>query len=77
MVDSNDRVRISECKDELRRFLREDELQDAAILIMANKQDLPNAMSVAEVAEKLEVQKIQNRKICKFKKHSERFYIYL
>jgi hypothetical protein len=30
-------------------LLRQDELRDAVLLVFANKQDLPNAMSVAEV----------------------------
>ncbi len=53
VVDSNDRERVAEAGEELRRILREDELRDAVLLIFANKQDLPNAMSVAEVTEKL------------------------
>ena len=38
MVDSNDRERVSEAKDELNRMLSEDELRDAALLVLANKQ---------------------------------------
>lgn len=65
VVDSNDRERISECKDELWRLLNEEALKDAIILVMANKQDLPNAMNEAEVAEKLELHNIKNRTIRK------------
>lgn len=50
MVDSNDRDRAGEAHDELQRMLGEDELRDAVLLVFANKQDLPNAMSVAEVS---------------------------
>lgn len=38
VVDSNDRDRISEAREELQRMLSEDELRDAIILIFANKQ---------------------------------------
>lgn len=38
MVDSNDRERIGEAKEELSRMLGEDELRDAALLVFANKQ---------------------------------------
>ena len=38
MVDSNDRERIGEARDELMRMLGEEELKDATILIFANKQ---------------------------------------
>merc|ERR1712130_526174 len=53
VVDSNDRERVAEASEELRKMLREDELRDAKLLVFANKQDLPNAMSVAEVTDKL------------------------
>jgi len=66
-VDSNDRERVSEVKEELWRMLDEEALKDAALLVMANKQDLPNAMSVAEIKEKLEIEKIKDRRICKYK----------
>jgi ADP-ribosylation factor 1/2 len=41
VVDSNDRERISEARDELLRMLNEDELRGAFLLVFANKQDLP------------------------------------
>jgi ADP-ribosylation factor 1/2 len=41
VVDTNDRERILEAKDELQRMLNEDELRDALLLVFANKQDLP------------------------------------
>lgn len=38
MVDSNDRERITEAREELTRMLNEDELRDAALLVFCNKQ---------------------------------------
>lgn len=38
VVDSNDRERVGEARDELHRMLQEDELRDAVLLIFANKQ---------------------------------------
>lgn len=38
VVDSNDRERIGEAKEELMRMLAEDELRDAVLLVFANKQ---------------------------------------
>ena len=38
VVDSNDRERIGEARDELHRMLQEDELREAVLLIFANKQ---------------------------------------
>ncbi len=62
MVDSNDRERISEAAEELNKMLNEDELREAALLVFANKQDLPNAMSVAEVTDKLALHSLRTRK---------------
>ncbi|KAF9426133.1 Auxin response factor 2A [Podila epigama] len=53
VVDSSDLDRISEARDEFQRLYSEDDLRDAPILVFANKQDIPNCMSVTEVAEKL------------------------
>lgn len=38
VVDSNDRERASEAREELSRMLEEDELRDAVLLVFANKQ---------------------------------------
>jgi len=62
VVDSNDRERVSEAAEELAKMLNEDELRDAVVLVFANKQDLPNAMSVTELTDKLGLSQIRNRK---------------
>ncbi|XP_033103166.1 ADP-ribosylation factor 2-like [Anneissia japonica] len=61
VVDSNDRERAQEAKDELNRMLNEDELKDAVLLVFANKQDLPNAMNAAELTEKLGLHSLRQR----------------
>jgi len=61
VVDSNDRERVSEARDELMRMLNEDELREALVLIFANKQDLPNAMNAAEITDKLGLHGLRNR----------------
>jgi len=68
VVDSNDRDRVDEsagyqhsAKEELAKLLQADELQDAAILVFANKQDLPGAMKAKEVADRLGLSKGQFR----------------
>merc|ERR1712007_235213 len=53
VLDSNDRDRIEEAREELTKILSEDEMRDAVLLVFANKQDLPNAMTAAEVSQKL------------------------
>lgn len=42
-------------------MISEDELRDAVLLVYANKQDLPNAMKVSEVSERLGLNKLRNR----------------
>jgi ADP-ribosylation factor 1/2 len=61
VVDSNDRDRVGEARDELQRMLNEDELRDALLLVFANKQDLPNAMSAPEITEKLGLHSLRQR----------------
>ena len=61
VVDSNDRERIPEAREELQRMLNEDELRDALLLVFANKQDLPNAMNAAEITDKLGLHSLRQR----------------
>ena len=61
VVDSNDRDRIDAARDELHRMLNEDELRNAFVLIYANKQDLPNAMSAGEMTDKLGLHGLRHR----------------
>ena len=61
MVDSNDRERVGEAREELQRMLNEDELRDALLLVFANKQDLPNAMNAAEITDKLGLHSLRQR----------------
>jgi len=61
VVDSNDRDRAGEARDELHRMLNEDELRGAVLLVFANKQDLPNAMSAAEITDKLGLHALRQR----------------
>ena len=42
-------------------MLAEEELKDAVVLVFANKQDLPNAMSVAEVTDKLGLHQLRSK----------------
>lgn len=60
-MDSNDRERIAEARDELNRMLAEDELREAVVLVFANKQDLPQAMNPAEITDKLGLHNMRNR----------------
>ena len=52
---------LKDACEELTAMLNEEEMPDAVPLVSANKQDLPNAMTVAEVTEKLGVHSMWNR----------------
>jgi len=55
VVDSSDRARIENARTELHCLVQDDDLKKAAVLVLANKQDLPNAMTAAELTTKLEL----------------------
>jgi len=61
VVDSNDRDRVEAATEELHKMINEDELRDAVILVFANKQDLPNAMTAAEITDKLRLHTLRAR----------------
>jgi ADP-ribosylation factor protein 6 len=61
VVDSNDRDRIDEARQELHRIVGDREMKDAILLVFANKQDLPNAMSPAEITDKLGLHRMRDR----------------
>ena len=58
VVDSNDRDRMDIAKTEMEKMLSEVELRNACVLVYANKQDLPNAMTASEVADKLQLSRV-------------------
>ena len=55
VVDSSDRGRLQESADELHRLIKEEELSNALLLVLANKQDLPGACNAAEIAEEMKL----------------------
>ena len=61
VVDSNDHDRIDDAREELQRMLAEEELKDAVVLVFANKQDLPGAMTPAEAVDKLGLNSLRGR----------------
>ena len=70
MVDSNDQERIDgahngynddNVRDQLHSMLADDLLKNSVLLVLANKQDLPNAMSVDEISQRLKLNSLRNR----------------
>ncbi|KAG8829531.1 hypothetical protein FRC17_006453 [Serendipita sp. 399] len=53
VIDSADVERIPEAREELNGILSTDELKGAPLLVLANKQDLPNALDVSVMINKM------------------------
>lgn len=51
VVDSTDRERLTVTKEELHQMLAHEDLQNAAILILANKQDMKGSLTAAEISQ--------------------------
>eukprot|EP01103_Thecamoeba_quadrilineata_P010435 TRINITY_DN2253_c2_g1_i1.p1 TRINITY_DN2253_c2_g1~~TRINITY_DN2253_c2_g1_i1.p1 ORF type:complete len:177 (-),score=38.86 TRINITY_DN2253_c2_g1_i1:39-569(-) len=62
VVDSNDRDRIEEASKEIQKIVGDDELRDAALLVLANKQDIPSAVGISELTERLGLNSLAGRK---------------
>jgi len=61
VVDSNDVDRIDLAAEEFHRVISSDELRHAAVLIFANKQDLPHAMSASEISDKMRLRQLRGQ----------------
>ncbi|KAM4622444.1 putative ADP-ribosylation factor-like protein 5C [Discoglossus pictus] len=61
VIDSTDRERLPETKDELYKMLAHEDLRDAAVLIFANKQDVKDSMSASEISSSLALSAIRDR----------------
>jgi len=62
VIDSSDPERIEESREVLQSLLEHDRLKDTALLVFANKQDLPGAMNISEVESRLELENHSRRK---------------
>jgi ADP-ribosylation factor-like protein 2 len=55
VVDSSDRRRLRDCKEEFGKLLGQEKLAGATLLVLANKQDLDGSLSAAEISTALEL----------------------
>lgn len=62
VVDANDHHRFAEARDALKDFLDKGSVpQGIPLLVLANKQDLPAAVNVTELAKELELRDVHGR----------------
>ncbi|KAM9993073.1 hypothetical protein ACTFIY_010489 [Dictyostelium cf. discoideum] len=62
VIDSTDRDRIDQVKEEIDNLLIQQELYGIPILIFANKQDIDNSMNTSEIVNSLNLNSIEDRK---------------
>lgn len=63
VIDSADRMRFAEAKEELHRVLAEEKLKSVPLLVFINKQDAPGAIAAAEAAEALGLNALAGRAV--------------
>jgi ADP-ribosylation factor-like protein 8 len=64
VVDSADQDNIPASKTELQELLTKPALEGIPLLVLGNKNDLPEAASVDELIEKLNLKSLANREVC-------------
>jgi signal recognition particle receptor subunit beta len=57
-VDSSDQERIRESAEELHGILEDDNMRGVPVVVIANKQDLPNAVSCTQLVDMLNLNKL-------------------
>ncbi|CAF0775753.1 unnamed protein product [Didymodactylos carnosus] len=67
VVDSSEIQRIDENRSELEKLLQEEKVKGKPVLILANKQDLPDALEENDILRKLNIEKLvnQNKTLCR------------
>ncbi|KAH9950144.1 GTP-binding protein [Amylocystis lapponica] len=60
VVDSGDRMRMKDCREELQSLLLEDRLAGASLLVFANKQDIQGSMKSTEIRDALDLLAIKS-----------------
>jgi ADP-ribosylation factor protein 1 len=59
VLDSADDARMKIARDEIHKMMEDPLLAEAKLVVFANKQDMPNAMSASEVISTLELKRLR------------------
>ena len=62
VVDSSDQERMAESAEWLKEVLSDATMQNVPLLVYANKMDLPNALTVPQISERLGLTSLRDRK---------------
>eukprot|EP00070_Physeter_catodon_P036389 XP_028343283.1 ADP-ribosylation factor-like protein 2 [Physeter catodon] len=60
VVDASDSARLSVCREELHKLMKEERLAGASLLVLANKQDIRSAASARDICEALDLRKMES-----------------
>ncbi|XP_028255042.1 ADP-ribosylation factor-like protein 11 [Parambassis ranga] len=61
VVDSSDRGRMAEAQKALKKVLSEEKLRRVPLMVLANKKDLPNSLTIREVSTQLNLHSYSDR----------------
>ena len=61
VIDSSDRSRLEMCKNELHDLLKQEKLAGATLLIFYNKSDIEGSMTLEQIKEFLDLERIHSR----------------
>ncbi|KAL7412037.1 putative ADP-ribosylation factor [Mrakia frigida] len=61
VIDSSDRARLGLVREELGKLMAAEGLADALLLVLANKQDVPNCLTSASISETLGLTNLKDR----------------
>ncbi|XP_029986453.1 ADP-ribosylation factor-like protein 11 [Sphaeramia orbicularis] len=62
VVDSSDHARMSEAQKALKKILSDEKLRGVPLMVLANKKDLPNSMTIREVSTLLDLPGLVGRR---------------
>ncbi|CAL1593109.1 unnamed protein product [Knipowitschia caucasica] len=61
VVDSTDKERLPEAAEALKRVLSEEKVKGVPLMVLANKKDLPNSMTIREISNQLNLTVLEDR----------------
>lgn len=61
VIDSNDHERLGEAREVLHKVMSNDLLRDVVLLVLANKQDLPNSIDAVKLGHHLNLQELKQK----------------
>ncbi len=61
VVDSNDRERLGEARDEMHKVMNDPLLSNAILLVLANKQDLPHSIEPMKLTQQLNLHELKQK----------------